>query len=115
MKNYVKKITNEYGTIRYYNKKGQFHRTDGPAVEYSNGNKCWFINGEKHRTDGPAFEYLNGEKWWFVNGKLHREDGPAVEYTSGDMEWYLYYRCYTHKKEEFLYQTKYKESYKFKL
>jgi hypothetical protein len=25
--------------------KWQIHRTDGPAIEYANGNKYWYING----------------------------------------------------------------------
>ena len=42
-----------------------------------------------HREDGPAIEYVNGDKSWFINGKLHREDGPALEYASGYKAWYL--------------------------
>lgn len=33
-----------------------------------------------HREDGPALEYLNGKKYWFIDGKIHREDGPAIEW-----------------------------------
>ncbi len=32
--------------------------------------------GELHREDGPAIEYTSGTKMWYQNGKLHREDGP---------------------------------------
>ena len=56
-------------------------------------------SGQLHRTDGPAVEWNNGDKWWFINGELHREDGPAIEYSSdfshshevstGDKSWYL--------------------------
>ena len=34
------------GTRLYYNTAGQLHRTDGPAVEYADGSKTWYINGE---------------------------------------------------------------------
>lgn len=29
------------------NEKGELHREDGPAVEWVNGGKSWYINGEK--------------------------------------------------------------------
>ena len=57
----------EYGTKHWY-LNGKIHRTDGPAIEYSNGTKCWYLNGERHRTDGPATEYYNGTKRWYLNG-----------------------------------------------
>jgi hypothetical protein len=44
----------------------------------NNGN----LSGVYHRQDGPAAEYTNGNKYWYFNGKLHREDGPAIEYTN---------------------------------
>ena len=65
------------------------HREDGPAIEWSNGDKSWFINGKRHREDGPAIEGSNGSKYWYINGKLHREDGHAVEYSNGTKEWFI--------------------------
>ena len=67
------------------------HREDGPAVEYSDGFKEWWINGDLHRDDGPAVEYTNGKylwREWYINGQLHREDGPAIEYDDGSAWWY---------------------------
>ena len=29
----------------------------------------WFKNGALHRTDGPAVEFKDGQKFWFLNGK----------------------------------------------
>lgn len=77
------------GTRKWYNTKGQLHREDGPAVEYPNGTKSWYIGGKPHREDGPAIEYPDGRKRWYVRGELHREDGPAVEFGSGDKRWYI--------------------------
>jgi hypothetical protein len=55
-------------TERDYSK--DLHRIDGPAVEYANGDKSWYVDGKLHRIDGPAIEYLNGEdKHWYVDGK----------------------------------------------
>ena len=78
------------GTFYYSDKKmTKQHREDGPAGEYSDGTKSWYLNGQLHREDGPAVEWANGSKSWYLNGKLHREDGPAVEWASGTKYWYL--------------------------
>ncbi|MFO0190304.1 MAG: hypothetical protein ACK54F_03540 [Planctomycetia bacterium] len=79
----------EYGTKRYFNEQGQLHRTDGPAVEYADGTKAWYVNDKLHRTDGPAYEWADGSKSWYVNGKLHRTDGPACEYADGGKSWWV--------------------------
>jgi len=65
------------------------HRTDGPAVEYADGGKTWWLNGERHRLDGPAIEWANGAKEWYVNDRLHRVDGPAIEWVNGAKEWFV--------------------------
>ena len=62
---------------------------------YDNGYKSWFLKVKglplwrRHREDGPAVEYANGNKHWFLNGKRHREDGPAVEDADGYKAWFL--------------------------
>jgi len=55
--------------VEWLNEKGKRHRTDGPAVEYSGGDRSWYVNGKPHRTDGPAIEYANGVLEWWENGK----------------------------------------------
>ena len=87
----------------WYNKQGQFHRIDGPADEYKNGNKFWWLNGQRHRIDGPAVEYKNGDKFWWLNGQRHREDGPAFEWANGSKAWWLNGKEYT--EEEFIAKT----------
>ena len=84
----MRKEIDEDGTICYFNEKNEYHREDGPAVEYTSGNKFWCKNGEFHREDGPAIEYADGTKYWYKNGFLHREDGPAIEDTNGDKEYW---------------------------
>ena len=64
----------ECGTRRYFNTDGKLHRTDGPAVEMSDGSKSWYQNGLRHRTDGPAIEYSDSGKVWFINGEELSED-----------------------------------------
>ncbi len=68
---------------------GKLHRIDGPAAEGIDGHKSWYLNGKRHRTDGPAIEWANGDKEWYLNGRRHRIDGPAVEYPNGTKSWYL--------------------------
>jgi hypothetical protein len=38
-------------------------------VEHPDGIKVWYLlNGRLHREDGPAIEYMDGEKHWYLNG-----------------------------------------------
>jgi len=93
VENYINKKVHKNGNVFYYNAKKQLHRTDGPASEYSNGNKEWWINGQRHRIDGPAVERLiagTKSKEWYKNGKLHRENGPAIELRNGIKSWWKY-------------------------
>jgi len=64
-----KKTVCERGYIWYRNDKflGVVHREDGPAFEYNNGYKEWWVHGNRHRLDGPAIETANGKKFWFIN------------------------------------------------
>ena len=70
--NITKEIDKD-GNIRYYNEQGQFHREDGPAIEYASGTKYWYLNGLVHREDGPAVEYTDGHKAWYLNDKRYSE------------------------------------------
>jgi hypothetical protein len=49
----------------------------------------WWLNNNYHCVDGPAVEWTDGDKWWYLNGKRHRIDGPACEYAYGFKSWYL--------------------------
>jgi hypothetical protein len=93
-------IKDQYLTKYFYNNK--LHRIDGPAVEWSSGDKLWYKNGKLHRINNPAIEWINGDKcWykndelyyveekngnksWFKNGDLYRETSPAEEYINSD-------------------------------
>jgi hypothetical protein len=41
----------------------------GTLFEDHFGTNYWIINGHFHREDGPAIEYANGNKEWFLNGE----------------------------------------------
>ena len=81
---------NEFGTRVYRNSQGLWHRVHGPAVEWADGTRRWYLNGNIHRTDGPAIERADGHKCWCLNDQIHRTDGPAIERANGDKSWYQY-------------------------
>jgi hypothetical protein len=70
---------------------------DNPYIDAS-GNKIWYLNYARHRTDGPAVEWSDGGTDWWVNGQRHRTDGPAVEYPDGGKSWWLNAQVYTFDK-----------------
>ena len=80
---------NEYGDTCYYNDQNEFHLLDGPAIEWSDGSKSWYLHGVLHREDGPAVEDADGTKIWCINDKCHREDGPAVIWPNGSKWWFI--------------------------
>jgi hypothetical protein len=69
MENYAKREVGEFGSVFYYNSEGKYHRTDGPAIIWSNGGKSWCINDKRHRLDGPAVEFSDGYKDWWLSDK----------------------------------------------
>lgn len=91
--------TYEDDKVRYWKNSGVLHRIGGPAIEYPNGDKEWWVNGKLHREDGPAIEWSNGIKKWYRNGVLDREDGPAIEYPDGKKIWYLRGEIFLSEKE----------------
>jgi hypothetical protein len=65
------------------------HREDGPAVEWANGDRDWFINGKYHRVDGPALEMVGVGGEWYIDDRLHRIGGPAVDIPNRLLSWYV--------------------------
>jgi hypothetical protein len=50
--------------------------------EEADGSKFWTYADNPfiyHREDGPACEWSDGSKSWWLHGRRHREDGPAIE------------------------------------
>lgn len=77
------------GNKYWVNSQKQLHRIDGPACEFTTGNKFWYIENILHRSDGPAREFVSGVKEWWVDGRLHRLDNPAIEWDDGSKWWYV--------------------------
>jgi len=40
---------------------------------YDNSTKEWFLNGKRHREDGPAIEFADGNKYWYLNNTKYTE------------------------------------------
>lgn len=83
---YHHKETDRKGNTYYYNENNRLHKENGPAIEYSDGDKEWWIKGELHRLDDAAIEYADGSKQWWIN---HRFIGSSYEgFTEDDFENY---------------------------
>ena len=71
------KLVEIRGTKRWCDESGKNHRLDGPAVEYPDGEKRWYIHGDLHHLDGPAVECFYGDEGrvlWYVDNK--KVNGP---------------------------------------
>ena len=64
----------------------KYHRLNGPAVKYADGDEEYLVDNDYHRDDGPAINYKFVQEW-FYHGKQHRLDGPAIVYDNGDRYW----------------------------
>ena len=67
MENYTRKEVGANGSVYHYNSNGNYHRLDGPAIEYATGGGYWFFDGKLHKTDGPAIVWGVGYKEWWIN------------------------------------------------
>jgi len=66
-------LQSDKGSRFFLNKTGQYHRLDGPAVEWHFGAKEFFKNGIRHRIGGPAYESKDEKQFWF-EGKQYSEN-----------------------------------------
>lgn len=77
------------GRIEWCDKNGLYHRTDGPAIEQSDGGERWYIHGVLHREGGPARIDPDGYKEWMFHGGTSNDGGPAVINRMGRTWWYF--------------------------
>lgn len=47
MEEYQEYTVRVYKTRRVWLQDGEVHRTDGPAIEYANGCKEWWVDGNR--------------------------------------------------------------------
>lgn len=88
------------GAYCYYDKDGEFHREDGPAVFFVKGNRraeTWYWYGNEHRTDGPSYiNYHERVVLYAINGKRvtrsyflqHFEDNTRYKDWEVYGDWY---------------------------
>lgn len=57
---------------RQYYLNGKRHRDNGPAVEFADGSCLYYVDGKRHRDDtiGPAADYKNGPKYFYMNDEM---------------------------------------------
>jgi len=67
--------------------------SDEKYTIYSSNGITHLKNGKYHNEYGPALEFIQGAKYWYINGALHREDGPAIE-SGRNKWWYLHGKKY---------------------
>jgi hypothetical protein len=71
-KPYIKKLS--YATFYYKDEASLInHRAGGPAIEWIEGTKEWWLNGKRHRVAGPAYDHQNGYKEWWFDGEKYSE------------------------------------------
>jgi hypothetical protein len=61
--------TSDNGCVYRYNFDGHFHCSNGPAIEYKNGSRFWYVRGYCHRENGPAKEFSTGRKEYWLFGE----------------------------------------------
>lgn len=66
----MENVNKQLYKTEYHNDKGQLHRIDGPAIEWVNGTKEWWLNGMCHNLHGLAIRRPDGSGEYWVNG-LH--------------------------------------------
>jgi hypothetical protein len=58
---------------QFWMDNGTFHREDGPAKVYRDGDTEWWRNGKRHRIDGPALIWRGIASWWINNRNVTKE------------------------------------------
>jgi hypothetical protein len=67
------------GIIFWKDKKDNFHRIDGPAIFYADGDRDWYRHGLLHRDDGPAREWPSeGREEWYKDGEFYEPSAHEI-------------------------------------
>ena len=59
---------------------------------FLDGTKHWLVDNKLHREDGPAVDFVDGTKLWYLNGIEYTEAefkakmAPVKEYTVAELE-----------------------------
>lgn len=52
--------------VKVYMVDEKYHRVNGPAKIWDDGDFDWYINGQRHRYYGPQ----NPRSFWWIHGKV---------------------------------------------
>lgn len=55
--------------VEHFNNEG-----DKTCTVYVGGNEYWYKNEDFHREDGPAIIYRDGDKRWYFDGMSYTEE-----------------------------------------
>ncbi len=66
------KFNFKYWQRVYYNNSLKLHSLDNPSICNTN-QKFFYKDGNFHRENGPAIDYGNGYKNYYLNGKYYEE------------------------------------------
>ena len=72
----------EYGGDKYWYRNGKCHREDGPAVEYANGTKFWYLNDIEYTESEYKAEIAKRSTTPPCNGKIVEIDGKKYQLTA---------------------------------
>ena len=56
-------------TVRWIDDEGFYHREDGPAVVWDDGEQYWARRGRSHFAYGPSILYADGTLAWCEDGR----------------------------------------------
>jgi len=70
----VENRSNQYQKYCWYIKgTTRLHNEGEPAIHFENGDKVWHQHNKIHRLDGPAIEYVNGRKEYYIDDIQYSE------------------------------------------
>ena len=93
---------------QWYYKNGDqsiLHREDGPAVEYNNGIKFWYLHGKRHRADGPAVDIADS----FKSKDYSIFQNSIFNQYQEDMYFYMGKRYFVKNTKEFMNAYRYEQ------
>jgi len=88
-----KPVRSANGDTTWLDDQGRPHRLDGPAIISAAGTRYWFRHGVLHRRRGPAVEYVNGEKEYWLKGlpqSVLARSAPDPNYWIADLLCFLF-------------------------
>ena len=67
-----------FDTKRWYNEAGKLHRIQGPAVEYANGDKEWWLEGHQCKNSADHCKRFFASRGIVDSPKPERKPTPVI-------------------------------------